>query len=114
MIDKNPVNREGDVVLIHYQEQPVAYARIEGISADVKRDWYQVTLLLLTIPAQSVTWILREEYLNGTSFTMGGQPMRLEKVKKVLPGGTPQDKGQPQRPKSSEKTSKVITLKKKH
>ena len=114
MTDKNPVNREGDVVLIHYQEQPVAYARIEGISADVKRDWYQVTLLLLTIPAQSVTWILREEYLNGTSFTMGGQPMRLDKVKRVFPGGAPQNKGQPQRPKSSEKASKVITLKKQH
>jgi len=114
MTDKNRVNREGDVVLIHYQEQPVAYARIEGISADVKRDWYQVTLLLLTVPAQSVTWILREEYLNGTSFTMGGQPMRLERVENVLPRGAPQDKGQPQRPKSKEKGSKVIALKKQH
>jgi len=114
MTDKNRVNREGDVVLIHYQEQPVAYARIEGISPDVKRDWYQVTLLLLTIPAQSVTWILRDEYLNGTSCTMGGQSMRLEKVKRVLPSAAQQDKGQPQRPKSSEKTSKVITLKKQH
>jgi hypothetical protein len=107
-------NREGDVVLVHYQEQPVVYARIEGINRDIKRDWYQVTLLLLTIPAQSVTWILREEYINGTSFTMGGQSMRLERVKRAFPGGAPQDDGRPQGSKPSEKASKVIAFKKQH
>lgn len=78
------MNREGDVLLIHYQEQPTVYARIEAIDPDIKKDWYQVTLLFLTIPAQSVTWILREEYINGAPFTMSGQPMRLEGVKRVL------------------------------
>lgn len=114
MKDEKAVNREGDVILIHYQHQPVAYARIEGINPDIKKDWYQVTLLLLTIPAQSVTWILRDEYIHGASFTMGGQSMRLEKVKRVFPGGTPQDNGQPKGPKSQEKASKVIALKKQH
>jgi hypothetical protein len=114
MTDENGTNREGDVVLIHYQDQPVAYARIEGVNPDIKRDWYQVTLLLLTIPAQSVTWILKDEYINGASFTMGGQSMRLEKVKRVFPGGSPQDNGQPQGPKPSEKASKVIAFKKQH
>lgn len=114
MTNESAVNREGDVVLIHYQDQPMAYARIEEINPDIKRDWYQVTLLLLTIPAQSVTWILRHEYINGTSFTMGGQPMRLEKVKKIFPGGAPQDNGRPKGPRSSEKASKVIAFKKQH
>ena len=114
MSDRNAANRKGDVVLIHYQDQPVAYARIEGINPDIKKDWYQVTLLLLTIPAQSVTWILRDEYIHGASFTMGGQSMRLEKVERVFPGGAPQDNGQPQGPKSSEKASKVIAFKKQH
>jgi len=114
MTDESAGNREGDVVLIHYQDQPMAYARIEGINPDIKKDWYQVTLLLLTIPAQSVTWILRDEYINGTSFTMGGQSMRLEKVKKVFPGGAPQDNGQPQGHKSPDKASKVIAFKKQH
>jgi len=114
MTEESAGNREGDVVLIHYQDQPMAYARIEGINPDIKRDWYQVTLLLLTIPAQSVTWILRDEYINGTSFTMGGQSMRLEKVKKVFPGGAPQDNGQPQGHKSPDKASKVIAFKKQH
>jgi len=114
MKDEKAVNREGDVILIHYQDQPVAYARIEGINPDIKKDWYQMTLLLLTIPAQSVTWILRDEYINGASFTMGGQSMRLEKVKRVFPGERPQDNGQPQGPKSPEKASKVIAFKKQH
>jgi hypothetical protein len=110
----NEASREGDVVLIHYQDQPVVYARIEGINPDIKRDWYQVTLLLLTIPAQSVTWILRDEYIHGTSFTMGGQSMRLEKVKRVPSGGSPQDNGRPQGSKPSEKASKVVAFKKQH
>ena len=114
MRKESAASREGDVVLIHYQDQPVAYARIEGINPDIKRDWYQVTLLLLTIPAQSVTWILKDEYINGASFTMGGKAMRLEKVKRVFPGSAPQDGGQPQGPKTSAKASKVIAFKKQH
>ena len=73
-------NTIGDLILIHIQDKPAVYARIEAIGPDVKKDWYQVTLLLLTLPAQTVTWILREAYINGEPFTMGGQPMRLEKV----------------------------------
>ena len=81
-------NREGDIVLIHYQDQPSVYARIEWIQPDVKRDWFRVTLLFLTVPAQTVTWILREEYINGETFTMGGHPMRLEGIPRVPePGG---------------------------
>ena len=114
MKNEKAFNREGDVLLIHYQDQPVAYARIEGINPDAKKDWYQVTLLLLTIPAQSVTWILREEYIHGASFTMGGQTMRLEKVRRVFPGETPQENDRPRGPKSPEKASKVIAFKKQH
>jgi hypothetical protein len=114
MSHEKTVTAEGDVVLIHYKDQPMAYARVEGIHPDVKKDWYQVSLLILTIPAQSVTWILRDEYINGGSFTMGGQSMRLEKVKRVFSGGTPQDNGQPQDPKPPEKPAKVIAFKKQH
>lgn len=81
-IEEN-INQEGDVVLVHHEDKPALYARIEAIGPDVKKDWFQVTLLLLTLPAQTVTWILREEYINGAPFTMGGQAMRLEKVKQI-------------------------------
>jgi hypothetical protein len=76
--------REGDVILVYYQEKPSVYARIESIEPDIKKDWYQLTLLILSVPARTVTWILREEYINGAPFTMGGTPMRLEEVKKLL------------------------------
>ncbi|MBW1913444.1 MAG: hypothetical protein JRI86_00755 [Deltaproteobacteria bacterium] len=79
------MNIEGDVVLVYFQEKPVFYARIESIMPDMKKNWYQVSLLLLTIPSQSVTWILKEEYINGASFTMGGNSVKLEEVKGILP-----------------------------
>jgi hypothetical protein len=89
------MNREGDLILIYYQETPTVYARIESIEPDMKKDWYQIGLLLLTIPAQTVTWTLREEYINGTSFTMGGQSMRLEEVKRVSQSPGREDTGKP-------------------
>lgn len=77
------MRREGEIVLVHYEDQPAVFARIESIEPDVKKDWYQVTLLLLNIPPQVVRWILRESYVDGAPFTMGGKPMRLEEVKRV-------------------------------
>ena len=41
---------------------------------------YHVKLLLLQMPPQVVTWILRDVYIGGTEFTMNGKRMRLEKV----------------------------------
>ena len=79
------MEREGDVVLIHYRDTPAVFARIETIEPDAKKDWYQVTLLLLTIPTQTVTWILRESYIQGAPFTMGGRPVRLEAVPRQPP-----------------------------
>ena len=70
----------GDVVLIYLEEEPAFFARIEDISADRKPDWYQVRLLLLQIPLQVTTWILREEYIKGEAFTIDSQSIRLEKV----------------------------------
>lgn len=77
------MNCEGDVVLIHYQDKPAMYARIEAIEPDMKKDWYRVTLLLLTIPQQVITWILREEYINGAPFTMDGNSMVLKRVERL-------------------------------
>ena len=77
------MRREGDIVLIYYQDQPTVFARIESIGPDIKKRWYQITLLLLTIPAQTVTWILRESYIDGAPFTMGGKAVRLEEVERA-------------------------------
>jgi len=98
-------------VLIFYQDQPTVFARIESIEPDIKRDWFQVTLLLLTIPTQVVTWILRESYINGTPFTMGGKPMRIEAVKKMPVGEQKKDTGPVERKTGPSKEGKVIPFK---
>ena len=71
---------EFDLVLVHVDNKPGFYARIEEISPDVKQGWWQVKLLVLTFPLQIFTWILDEEQLDVTAFTMGGTPLRLEKL----------------------------------
>jgi hypothetical protein len=73
-------SKPGDLVLIHHRNEPVVYARIEEIIADVKPDWWQVRLILLQVPAREVTWILRDEYIDGEKFTMGGEPVILQPV----------------------------------
>lgn len=69
-----------DIVLVHFEDKPLVFARIEDISPDSKPGWYHVKLLLLQVPLQAVTWILRDVYINGGEFTMNGKKMRLEKV----------------------------------
>jgi hypothetical protein len=105
------MNYEGDVVLVYYQDKPAVYARIESVEQDMKKDWYQVTLLLLTIPAQRVTWILREEYFNGTPFTMGGNSMLIEEVKRVKTEVRFEDDEKTDDKDSRSKPAKVIPFK---
>jgi len=102
----------GSLVLIHYQDKPTVYARVEAVEPDVKKEWLQVTLLLLTIPAKNVTWILRREYIEGTPFTMGGQPMRLEMIPSFEPASPPEHDGNAPGNRESVKPGKVIPFKK--
>lgn len=69
-----------DLVLVHVDNRPGFFARIEDISPDVKPGWWQVSLLVLTVPLQVYTWILDSSQIDGAPFTMGGTPMMLEKV----------------------------------
>jgi hypothetical protein len=72
------VNDVGDLVLVHFNEQPAFFARVEDVQPDVKPEWYQIRLLVLQVPLKELTWILRAEYINGQAFTMGGHPVRIE------------------------------------
>lgn len=105
---------ENDIVLIHMENEPVSFARIEDIRADAKPNWYVVKLLMLQVPLQVVSWILREEYIDGADFSMGGKAMRLEKV--VCPQGEDLPEAQPERESresgtsSSEKDAPIISL----
>ena len=73
--------RENDIVLVYVDEKPAFFARVEGFTADHKPKWWHVKLLMLTMPLRVVTWVLRLEQINGVEpFTMGGTPIRIEKV----------------------------------
>ena len=104
---------EKDVVLIYFEDQPLAFARIEEILADSKPNWYHVRLLLLQIPLQTVTWILRDVYIDGEEFTMNGKRMRLEPVQAPEAPGPedtrPDSESTAKRP--GDAGSKVISLK---
>ncbi len=71
---------ENDLVLIYFEGDPLVFARVERIVPDAKPDWYHITLLMLQVPLQTVTWILKDIYIDGEAFTMNGKEMRLEKV----------------------------------
>ena len=66
-----------NLVLVHLDRKPAFYARINDITPDVKRGWYQVELLVLSLPPQPIVWILEESQINGEEFTMGGRPVKL-------------------------------------
>ena len=73
-----------DVVLIYLEDTPISFARVESILPDAKKDWYHIKLLMLKIPLQVVTWILKDDYINGQQFHMNGKKMKLEKVESPM------------------------------
>jgi len=111
---KKSMALENDVVIIYYEDKPLTFARIENIIANHKRDWYHVTLLLLQLPLQTVTWILRDVYINGDEFTMNGKKMRIEMVVNPDSADNPQnesDKPTIKKTSKDQKGAKVISLK---
>lgn len=104
--------REGEVVLIYHENNPTVFARVEDIRPDMKKNWYHITLLLLTIPTQTVTWILKDVYIEGEEFTMGGQPMRLEAVKKSVLTEIKEEQGEHNKPETQTKQGTVVPFKK--
>ena len=99
----------GDVVLIYYIDKPSFFARIDSIKPDIKKDWFKVQLLILTIPLKTVTWILREEYIGGVPFTMEGNSIRIEAVNPLTLESDSADIGQGTSKKVSSKDgTKVI------
>lgn len=72
--------KENDIVLLYFEDAPLIFARIEQIGPDIKPDWYHVKLLILQTPLRSVTWILKDTYIDGEEFTMSGKKVRMELV----------------------------------
>jgi hypothetical protein len=110
------MTKENDVVLIYFEDKPLTFARIESILPNSKKNWYHVKLLLLQVPLQMVSWILKDVYISGTEFTMNGKKMRLEKVESPTESQTSEspeklNTGSPQKKRASKgKSAKVISL----
>ena len=107
-----------DVILIYLEDAPISFARVESILPDPKKGWFQIRLLMLQIPLQAVTWILKDAYINGEEFQMNGKRMRLEKIH--APKETPafsRDTDTNQQETAVSKTNNIISfadLKKNH
>ena len=75
---------EGDIVVVAAKNpQMLVYARVGTILRDQTRkaEWWHVTLHLLTIPLQTVTWTLRTPQFTGQEiFTMGGEGRFIQAV----------------------------------
>ncbi|MGD8251030.1 MAG: hypothetical protein PVH30_05125 [Desulfobacterales bacterium] len=104
---------ENDIVLVYFEDNPMTFARIEGIIPDAKPGWYHVKLLILQVPLKVVTWILRDSYIDGSEFTMDGKRMRIERV--VSPETPPEANGaassqSPSTDAKTEKSGRIISL----
>ena len=107
------MTQKNDVVLIYFEDKPAGFARVEDILPDHKKNWYHIKLLMLQIPLQTITWILKDIYIEGAEFTMNGNRMRLEKVVSPdeLDQKSPEDlPAEPKGNKEKADKSKVISL----
>ena len=103
---------ENDIVLIYFEENPLVFARIESILPDAKPNWYHVTFLLLQVPPQVVTWILRDVYINGETFTMDAKSSRFALVKPPEPEAeTSREDPSGEKDPESETKGSVISVK---
>lgn len=103
----------GEVVLVYMEGNPAFFARIEDITPDVKPQWFRVKMLVLQVPLFLVTWILREPYIKGEEFTMGGRPIRLERVlapEEPEEEEGPEEEAPPAAPEAAPKPQKIVSL----
>ncbi len=78
-----------DVILVSLAEQPAFFARVEEILPDRKKGWLQLRFRVLTVPPQELTWILEPAQIDGEPFTMGGTPVRMERLPDPAPQAPP-------------------------
>jgi len=74
----------GDLVLLVAKEpQMLVYALVTAIERDETRkdEWWHLSMKVLTVPAQPLTWTLRHEQFTGQEiFSMGGEERFMKAV----------------------------------
>ncbi|NTU59458.1 MAG: hypothetical protein HGA98_00185 [Deltaproteobacteria bacterium] len=105
----------GDVILVHVDGKPSFYARAEELLPDVKRGWLRLRFSVLTLPLQEMIWTLEPTQIDGEPFTMGGTPVRIERLpdpRPAEPEPEPEPEAKP-RPKVRKPQGNVIAFRKK-
>ena len=80
MIPYGKMFKVGQVILVYVEDEPGFFARVEQVTPDRKKGWWNLTFLMLTIPLKTMTWILDEEQMRGQPFTMNGVSMQIKNV----------------------------------
>ncbi|MBN1350768.1 hypothetical protein JXJ21_15225 [candidate division KSB1 bacterium] len=112
---------EKDLILVTVEEKPAFFGRIEKIVPDVKKNWWQVTFLLLQVPLKVMTWILDDKQIRGEDFTMSGIPLRIERVEvpeeeldklmqPPLESGASEKEEPPAKSPESEKQARILSM----
>lgn len=71
---------EGEVLLVYFQKQPAFFLRVEEIRPDHKKNWWRMQFITLTIPINTITWILDDDQMRGDGFTMSGHSVHIERI----------------------------------
>ncbi len=95
----------GDLVLV-VVETPLSclYGLVRGFERDHSRldEWWRISLCLLSLPPEEVSWILRPEQFTGKEiFTMGGDKRYIKAVDlgpRPVPEGLDDPDGKGRRP----------------
>jgi hypothetical protein len=77
---------EGEVILIHLDSSPAYFARVDRIEPDVKDGWWNLEFLLLTLPAERITWVIEESHMAGAQFMIGETLIWIEQIPPLASG----------------------------
>lgn len=94
----------GDIILVG-MPSGLFYGLVHEIDSNVKKNWYNVSFKLLTIPPLDITWILRQPQMEGEIFTINNEEHFMISVDITAP-----DKHHQPQPK--EKVSHLKLIKK--
>ncbi len=101
---------EGDIVVILTENpQTLTYAVVSGFERDTAKvdEWWHITMQLLSVPPQKVTWTLRTSQFTGVDiFTMGGE----KRYVKAVDFSEPDPKPSVEKPKSKESKKPALRV----
>ncbi|WP_456388026.1 hypothetical protein [Desulfolithobacter sp.] len=108
VVEFKDTTEPGDLVLLVARKpQMLVYALVTAIERDTSRrdEWWHVTMQVLTVPPQKMTWTLRTPQMTGQEiFTMGGEERFVKAVRFDLDQPGPPRGAQPGPDKKTGKT----------